>query len=141
MTQQSNNEPLAQREQNLIKSDILNRGCLKNGNPSGDFSKAPRCGAKSKRTGNPCLQPAMANGKCRLHGGKSTGPKTSVGLKRSQKANWKHGSYSTESKEKLQEFKRLTKLLMNPSEVLGLSSEGIESQAQSVFLYLGSSSL
>jgi len=31
------------------------------------------CGAKSKRTGQPCRQPAMANGRCRLHGGKSTG--------------------------------------------------------------------
>jgi len=31
------------------------------------------CGAKSKRTGKPCRQPAMTNGRCRLHGGKSTG--------------------------------------------------------------------
>jgi len=31
------------------------------------------CGARSKRTGKPCRQPAMQNGRCRLHGGKSTG--------------------------------------------------------------------
>jgi hypothetical protein len=36
----------------------------------------------------------MPNGRCRLHGGLSTGPKTSEGLERSRKANWKHGRYS-----------------------------------------------
>jgi len=34
---------------------------------------AKTCGAKAKRTGRPCRQPAMKNGRCRLHGGKSTG--------------------------------------------------------------------
>lgn len=29
-----------------------------------------KCGAKSKRTGNPCKNIPMKNGKCRLHGGK-----------------------------------------------------------------------
>tara|TARA_B100001123_G_C15224851_1_gene992747 strand:+ start:294 stop:743 length:450 start_codon:yes stop_codon:yes gene_type:complete len=29
------------------------------------------CGAKAKRTGLPCRQPAMKNGRCRLHGGKT----------------------------------------------------------------------
>jgi hypothetical protein len=38
----------------------------------------------------------MANGRCRLHGGKSTGPRTPEGLERSRKANWKHGVYSAE---------------------------------------------
>src|SRR5262249_8896676 len=58
---------------------------------------APRCGARSKRTSVPCKAPAMPNGRCRLHGGKSTGPRTPEGLARSQKANWKHGSYSAEA--------------------------------------------
>jgi len=39
----------------------------------------------------------MANGRCRMHGGKSTGPRTPEGLERSRKANWKHGLYSAES--------------------------------------------
>ncbi|HTD86021.1 MAG TPA: HGGxSTG domain-containing protein [Candidatus Binatia bacterium] len=34
---------------------------------------APRCGARSKRTGKPCRGAAMPNGRCKLHGGKSTG--------------------------------------------------------------------
>jgi hypothetical protein len=34
----------------------------------------PRCGARSRRTGKPCAGPAMANGRCRMHGGTSNGP-------------------------------------------------------------------
>lgn len=33
----------------------------------------PRCGAHCRTTGLPCRNPAMANGRCRMHGGKSTG--------------------------------------------------------------------
>ena len=58
---------------------------------------APRCGARSKRTGKPC-QGAAANGRCKLHGGKSTGPRTPEGLERSRRANWKHGHFSREAK-------------------------------------------
>jgi hypothetical protein len=59
---------------------------------------APRCGARSKRTGKPCLGAAMPNGRCKFHGGKSTGPRTPEGLERSRRANWKHGYYSREAK-------------------------------------------
>jgi hypothetical protein len=51
---------------------------------------APRCGARSKRTGKPCRAAAMPNGRCKVHGGKSTGPRTPEGLERSRRANWKH---------------------------------------------------
>lgn len=68
-------------------------GWLKNGNPTGDFLKAPRCGAKTRR-GTSCMGPAMKNGRCRMHGGCSTGPRTIEGLARSKKANWKHGWFS-----------------------------------------------
>jgi len=57
----------------------------------------PRCGAHSRRTGRPCNAPAMPNGRCRMHGGKSTGPRTPEGLERSRKANWRHGAYSAEA--------------------------------------------
>ena len=33
----------------------------------------PRCGART-RSGRPCRSPAMPNGRCRMHGGSSTGP-------------------------------------------------------------------
>src|SRR5262249_55455666 len=59
---------------------------------------APRCGARSKRTGKPCQGAAMPNGRCKVHGGKSTGPRTPEGLERSRRANWKHGHFSREAK-------------------------------------------
>ncbi|WP_156376209.1 HGGxSTG domain-containing protein [Methylobacterium sp. Leaf117] len=31
---------------------------------------APKCGARKKSDGEPCQNPAMANGRCRLHGGR-----------------------------------------------------------------------
>ena len=39
----------------------------------------------------------MANGRCRLHGGKSTGPRTAEGLERMRRAKTKHGLYSAET--------------------------------------------
>lgn len=33
----------------------------------------PRCGAHCRTTGLPCRNPAMENGRCRMHGGRSTG--------------------------------------------------------------------
>jgi hypothetical protein len=69
------------------------RGMLRNANPSGDFSKAARCGAKTRR-GTSCQCPAMKNGRCRLHGGLSTGPKTAEGIERIRLAVTKHGRYS-----------------------------------------------
>lgn len=59
-------------------------------------NEAPRCGAKTRRK-TACLSPAMPNGRCRLHGGKSTGPRTKEGLEKSKKGNWKHGRRSAET--------------------------------------------
>lgn len=57
------------------------------------------CGAKTRTNGNkPCRQPAMANGRCRLHGGKSTGAKTKEGKQRIIEANIKHGFYSAKER-------------------------------------------
>jgi hypothetical protein len=39
----------------------------------------------------------MANGRCRLHEGKSTGPRTAEGLERMRRAKTKHGLYSAET--------------------------------------------
>jgi len=72
---------------------VTRLGWLKNGNPPGDPNNSPRCGARTRK-GTPCRAPAMSNGRCRLHGGKSTGPRTPEGLEKSKKANWKHGFYS-----------------------------------------------
>jgi hypothetical protein len=41
---------------------------------------ANKCGAKTRASGR-CRQPAMPNGRCRYHGGLSTGPKDQTGNK------------------------------------------------------------
>ena len=91
---------------------VKRQGWLKNENPPGDFLAAPRCGAKTRK-GQSCCQPAMKNGRCRLHGGKSTGPKTREGKERSRMSNYKHGYYSQSQKlqrkllrKKLREYKQ-----------------------------------
>ena len=38
-----------------------------------------QCGAYARSTGQPCQAKALANGRCRLHGGLSTGPRTKAG--------------------------------------------------------------
>jgi hypothetical protein len=52
-----------------------------------------KCGARTRKGGQ-CQQSAMKNGRCRMHGGKSTGPKTAEGKARSAIANYKHGFYT-----------------------------------------------
>ena len=101
------NEPHANRKKKLV--------LLKNGNRQGNPMNAPRCGAKT-RSGTPCKAPAMANGRCRMHGGKSTGPRTPEGLERSRKANYKHGNYSAES---IAERRYISQLLRDSREILG----------------------
>ena len=90
------------------------RGWLKNGNQPGDPGTAPRCGAKTRR-GNACEAPAMPNGRCRLHGGKSTGPRTAEGLERCRQASWKHGRYCQEA---LAESKRVRELERSSAQLL-----------------------
>jgi hypothetical protein len=71
---------------------------LKNDNRSGDPMSAPRCGART-RAGVPCRGPAIkGKARCRMHGGRSTGPRTPEGRERSRRARWKHGRYSIESR-------------------------------------------
>src|SRR5262249_36705891 len=84
-----NNEPLEREPIDRVRARL--EALLK-------ANAAPRCGARSKRTGKPCRGAAMPNGRCRLHGGKSTGPRTREGLERSRRANWKHGHFSREAK-------------------------------------------
>uniref|UniRef100_UPI000E75B29C HGGxSTG domain-containing protein n=1 Tax=Teichococcus vastitatis TaxID=2307076 RepID=UPI000E75B29C len=41
----------------------------------------------------------MANGRCKMHGGKSTGPRTAEGIERIRAARMKHGMFSGEMRE------------------------------------------
>jgi hypothetical protein len=72
------------------------RGWLRNGNPPGDYRAAPRCGARTRHN-TCCAQPAMRNGRCRFHGGKSTGARTAAGRARCARAHRTHGFYSAET--------------------------------------------
>lgn len=45
-----------------------------------------KCGAYARTTGSPCNSKALNNGRCKLHGGMSTGPKSSEGKERVAKA-------------------------------------------------------
>jgi len=78
------------------------RGRLKNGNRPGDFLAASRWGARTRCSGA-CRQPAMKNGRCRLHGGLSTGPRTPEGLARSRRARLIHDGRSAQVRALLRE--------------------------------------
>ena len=62
-----------------------------------DTARVRRCGARRKRGGQACVAKPLANGRCKFHGGMSTGPKTSEGRERAL-ANLRHrgqaGHYS-----------------------------------------------
>jgi hypothetical protein len=55
-----------------------------------NFLEAARCGARTRR-GTACQSPAMPNGRCRMHGGKSPG------APKGNRNAWNHGHYSAES--------------------------------------------
>lgn len=58
------------------------------------------CGAHARSAGRPCRQLAMQNGRCYLHGGKSTGAK---------KPRVKHGLYTKEALAERQKLNRFIK--------------------------------
>lgn len=53
-------------------------------------NKSPRCGATTRK-GTPCKAPAMKNGRCRMHGGASTGAPQGC-----NHPHYKHGLYTKE---------------------------------------------
>jgi hypothetical protein len=62
----------------------------------------PRCYAKTKTSnGLPCQAVAMANGRCRMHGGKSTGAPCGAAH-----GKYKHGLYSKQAKLVLHHYKQ-----------------------------------
>ncbi len=73
-------------------------GPLRNGNPRGNPNAAPRCGART-RAGCPCKAPAIKGKlRCRMHGGRSTGPRSAEGLERLRAARTTHGRYAAPSR-------------------------------------------
>jgi len=71
---------------------------MENGNKLMEKARAalalhPKCGAKCKQREGFCINPAMKNGRCYIHGGKSTGPKP------------KHGQSSKAARDKRRSIK------------------------------------
>jgi len=67
-------------------------------------SQRPRCGART-RTGGMCRAPVVwceatdepRNGRCRIHGGLSTGPRTDAGKERIRESNRRRAKKPTET--------------------------------------------
>jgi hypothetical protein len=68
-----------------------------NENQRQDPIEAP-CGARN-RAGAACGNRPRPNGRCRFHGGMSTGPRTAEGLERLRDAKTIHGAYGAEALE------------------------------------------
>jgi hypothetical protein len=54
---------------------------------------------RRERACAPCKGPAMPDGRCRMHGGTSTSPRTPEGLQRIVNARLVHGAYGAEMRE------------------------------------------
>ena len=77
-----------------------------------------RCGAKT-RQGSPCKRPAnKRNGRCRLHGGASTGPRTKEGLAKISAANTTTGQHTNAMIAKLKEEAKIAKGLRDRLRVI-----------------------
>jgi len=64
-----------------------------------------RCGAFARSTGQPCKAKALVNGRCKNHGGMSTGPKTLQGRQAVSQAT-KQRMASGQAKTALEGFYR-----------------------------------
>ena len=68
-----------------------------------------RPGAVPERDEARPARPAMRNGRCRLHGGLSTGPKTAEGIERIRRALTTHGRYTQGARAERQYARALFK--------------------------------
>jgi hypothetical protein len=57
------------------------------------------------------MGPAMPNGRCRMHGGPSTGPRTPEGKARIRALRQKHGRYSQQAIQERREMRETLRLI------------------------------
>ena len=77
-----------------------------------------RCGAKTRR-GTPCQRPAnKRNGRCRLHGGASSGPRTEQGHAKIAAANTTTGRHTKSIIAKQEEDTKIVKRLRDQLRVI-----------------------
>lgn len=93
------------RRRNLAKwlpKHLIEPALATLGEPPKSFRRQFHCEAHARTTGKPCRAHALANGRCKLHGGMSTGPKTAQGRARiaaAQRKRWE--KYRTEKSDEL----------------------------------------
>jgi glucans biosynthesis protein len=75
---------------------------------------APRCGARRRRDGQPCKGPAMPNGRCRFHGGRSPGAPRGK-----RNGNYKHGRRTTDAVIERRMCRRLLRQVREAVAALG----------------------
>lgn len=88
---------------------------------------AIRCGAKTRSSG-PCKSPAMPNGRCRMHGGKSTGAPCGA-----DHGQYKHGKYTNQKRQENREVRQMIGILKADEASIcladiGFASEHLETQ-------------
>jgi len=86
-----------------------------------------RCGAKTRR-GTACRRPASKrNGRCRLHGGASTGPRTEEGLAKIAAANTTTGQHTKAMIARRREDAKIAKGLRDRLRVIehNLKAQGV----------------
>jgi hypothetical protein len=82
---------LAEPTASLSSQPVPAAGARPRGNPN--LHLVPRCGSRT-RSGCPCRAPAiLGKARCRMHGGRSTGPRTPEGIERLRAARTIHGCY------------------------------------------------
>ena len=88
-------------------------GRRRGGNPLGNpgLNLTPRCGART-RSGCACRAPAMANGRCRMHGGRSTGPRTPEGKAARTAAHTTHGHRAAPRRKVLRANRTLVRRML-----------------------------
>ena len=74
---------------------------------------ARRCGARGRRSGLPCRGPAMKNGRCRMHGGRSPGAP-----KGERNGRYRHGRWTAEHQALMTEARNLRKAVDASLDVL-----------------------
>ena len=106
-----------------VEGDALMRSCEKE--PFiltlGGRIRCPRCQAQSKRTKQQCRSPAIRGKRvCRIHGGRSTGPKTEQGRNLCGAARTIHGRESRKIRVKRQQALAELKLLERIGKGVGI---------------------
>ena len=113
----------------MKKSSSLRPGYSETFLTLGGRVRCRQCQAKSKRTKQQCRSPAIKGKQvCRIHGGKSTGPRTPEGRQRCAEAKTVHGNQTrakrTAYREGMRELYELEELGRALGMIVGLRRAG-----------------